>query len=708
MKATEANLLKFLRKSQQFIIPIYQRNYAWTEEQCKQLWSDLMRAGKDSKVTAHFIGSIVYIERGLSNVTQQEALMVIDGQQRLTTCALLIAALANHFERENIAELLEAFSAKKLRHYYLLNPDEEGERHFKLLLSQTDKDSLLSILKNQAFPEIFSHRVKTNYDLFGALISANANQLEIMCKGLAKLMIVDVSLDRTQDNPQLIFESMNSTGLELSQADLIRNYILMGLEPTEQAELYQKYWRPIETAFGQAAYSEHFDKFMRHYLTAKTGVIPNISQVYRDFKTFTRSQKGTAADWVADIHAYASYYCAVALGTEKDGALAHAFHDLRLLRVEVSYPFLLQAYHDYKLGHIDSTDLVAITRMLESYVFRRVVCGVPTNSMNKTFAALIQSLDKENYLESVWAAFLLLPSYRRFPSDEEFKREIQICDLYNIRISAYWLRRLENFGRKERVAVEDYTIEHILPQNANLSLDWQNELGEDWQTIQAKWLHTLGNLTLTAYNSQYSDATFKYKRDEVKDKDNNLIGFSSSPLKLNLGLGQVPCWNEEAIKTRAERLATEALKVWVSPKLSANTLASYLPKKDKQKQFYSREDHPNIASGASMQVLFDALSKEIIAIDACVTEEFLKLYVAFKAETNFVDIVPLAEKLKLTLNIPFYELDDPKKIARDVTDIGKWGNGNTQLIIDSEAQLPYIVQLIRQSYDWQVIQHLPA
>lgn len=314
MKATEANLLKFLKKSPQFVIPIYQRNYSWTAEQCRQLWTDLLRAGRDDKVNAHFIGSIVYVERALSSVTSQEALLVIDGQQRLTTSTLMIAALAKHFELQGIAELLEAFSTKKLRNYYLINPEEDGERHFKLLLSETDKDTLLAILRNAPMPAEASSRITENYALFQSLITQHHGELEAICQGLAKLVIVDVSLDRTQDNPQLIFESMNSTGLELSQADLIRNYILMSLAPQLQTELYKTYWRPMEKAFGQAAYVVHFDAFMRHYLTAKTGDIPNVREVYTAFKAFARNFRGNTKDLVADINAYATYYCAIAMG----------------------------------------------------------------------------------------------------------------------------------------------------------------------------------------------------------------------------------------------------------------------------------------------------------------------------------------------------------------------------------------------------------
>ena len=704
MKATEANLLKFLRKSPQFVIPIYQRNYSWTEAQCRQLWADLMRAGRDDKVKAHFIGSIVYVERGLSTVTTEEALLVIDGQQRLTTSTLLIAALAEHFKTHNVAELLDAFSFKKLRNYYLLNPDEDGDRHYKLILSETDKDTLLALLQDTPMPAQSSTRITENYALFQSLIEEHQQELESICQGLAKLVIVDVALDRSQDNPQLIFESMNSTGLELSQADLIRNYILMGLEPKLQTELYNTYWRPMEKAFGQAAYVVHFDAFMRHYLTTKTGEIPNVREVYLAFKAFAQKQPDThtrTRDLVADIHAYALYYCAMALGTETDAGLKQAFHDLRELKVDVAYPFLLDVYHDYKQGRLNNDEALQIVRLVESYVFRRAICAIPTNSLNKTFAGLSRTLKKDRYLESVQAALLLLPSYRRFPKDEEFQREIKLRDLYNFRSRSYWLRRLENHGRKERVVVEDYTIEHILPQNEDLSPEWQQELGPDWQRIQEEWLHTLGNLTLTGYNSEYSDRPFAYKRDQVTDKDGNPIGFASSPLKLNLGLGAVAQWDEAAIKARAERLATDAAKVWKVPALDNSVLDAYRATPAQTGQTYSMADHPHLETGA-MKPVFEALRKAVQALNPNVTEEFLKLYVAYKAETNFVDVVPQAKRLLLVLNIGIAELDDPRGLCRDISNIGRWGNGDVEVGLSSLDELPYVMGLIRQALDRQM------
>jgi len=701
VKATEANLLKFLRKSPQFVIPIYQRNYSWTEAQCQQLWSDLLRAGRDDNINGHFIGSIVYVERGLSTVTTQEALLVIDGQQRLTTSTLLIAALAEHFDAKQLPELLDSFSARKLRNYYLLNPDEDGERHYKLILSETDKDTLLAILKKAPLPLEASSRIQQNYQFFQALIDKHQDELEAICQGLAKLLIVEVSLDRSQDNPQLIFESMNSTGLELSQADLIRNYILMGLEPQLQTELYKSYWRPMEKAFGQSAYVTHFDPFMRHYLTAKTGEIPNVREVYAAFKTFARSNPADTTALVADIHAYASYYCAMALGAETEAPLRQAFHDLRELKVDVAYPFLLDAYHDYKQGRLSADELLSIVRLVESYVFRRAICAIPTNSLNKTFAGLSRTLKKDRYLESVRAAFLLLPSYRRFPGDEEFQREIKQRDLYNFRSRSYWLRRLENHGRKERIVVEDYTIEHILPQNEALSAEWQAELGPNWQHIQQTWLHTLGNLTLTAYNSEYSDYPFAYKRDQVSNTEGKKIGFKYSALNINEGLGTQEKWDEDAIKARAERLACEATKVWAAPMLDSGVLDAYRPAAVKAGQQYGIDDHPYLASGP-MGTLFEALRKAVLELDPCVTEEYLKLYVAYKAETNFVDVVPQAKRLRLSLNMPFSEIDDPRGLCTDVTNLGRWGNGDVEVGLSSVEELPYVMGLIRQSFDRQM------
>lgn len=696
MKATEAKLLAFLQKSPQFVIPIYQRTYSWTEKQCRQLWDDILRAGSSDTVAVHFLGSIVYVEQGLSQVTHQAPLLVIDGQQRLTTVSLLIEALARAL---GDGEPVDGFSAAKLRHYYLSNPLESGDRYFKLLLSQTDNASLKAIIKNSEQPKEPSLRVTQNFELFTQLLKEQTGGFASVCRGLAKLVVVDIALSRDQDNPQLIFESMNSTGKELSQADLIRNFILMGLEPGLQTRLYEEYWRPMELDFGQEAYGTQFDSFMRHYLTVCTGDIPREREVYEAFKDYSRTtpvQDAGIESLVKEIRAFARYFCALALGREQDATLSLVFHDLRELKVDVAYPFLLELYHDYANDRLSAADFAATVRLVEAYVFRRAICAIPTNSLNKTFATFGKALKKDRYLESIEAHFLMLPSYRRFPSNEEFVRDLKTRDLYHFRSrsGSYWLRRLENHGRKERVPVDEYTIEHILPQNPELSSTWRQALGDDWQHVQQQWLHTLGNLTLTGYNAEYSDRPFAAKRD-MKG------GFKESPLKLNAGLGQLDAWNETTIQTRAGRLANHALTVWTAPKLDAATLATYQPAATPVSGGYTIYDHPHLLTSA-MRDLFDAFRKEVLALDPCVTEAFTKLYVAYKAETNFVDVVPLAKRLRLTLNMPFPEINDPKGLSKDVTNLGGWGNGDVQVELASVDKLPYVMGLVRQSYERQM------
>ncbi len=694
MKATEAKLLDFLKKSPQFIIPIYQRTYSWTERECLQLWEDIVRTGKNEQVSAHFVGSIVYIEKGLYQVSSQTPLLVIDGQQRLTTITLLLEALARHLGDD---EPIDGFSAKKIRNYYLLNPLEDDERGFKLLLTQTDKASLLSIVQQKDQPADKSLRVTENFELFQEQLNSCGDDLVALCNGLAKLIIVDVSLNRDQDNPQLIFESMNSTGRELSQADLIRNFILMGLEPVHQTKLYDDHWRPMEVAFGQEAYGSHFDKFMRHYLTLKTGEIPNVRAVYEAFKGHARSPEVVSIGvdgLVADIHTFAKHYCAMALGQESDKALAAAFQDLRELKVDVAYPFLLELYHAYSTGVLSQPDFAEAVRLVEAYVFRRAVCSIPTNSLNKTFANFGKALKKNQYLESIQANLLLLPSYRRFPSDDEFKRELKVRDLYSFPRRSYWLRRMENHGRKERVMVDEYTIEHIMPQNPKLSAKWQEALGPEWQRVQKTWLHTLGNLTLTGYNAEYSDRPFTEKRDMEG-------GFNESPLKMNEGLGSLETWDEAAIQHRADKLSTRAVAVWHAPELSQDVLDFYLPKSDKQNG-YTIDDHPQLAASAPMRPLFETFRKELLSLDPCVSEEFLKLYVAYKAETNFVDIVPQKSRLRLSLNMEFHEINDPRGECKDVTNLGRWGNGDVEVSVSKTEDLPYIMGLVRQAFEKQM------
>lgn len=693
MTAIQSNLLEFISKSSQFVIPIYQRTYSWTENECLQLWKDILRAGSNNQIGAHFIGSVVYVQDGQYSVTAQSPLLVIDGQQRLTTVTLLLTALSDLLDDEQ--EIIDGFSKEQLKDFYLMDPRKKDNKKYKLILSQTDKDTLIALIDKSKvnFPKDYSLRVKVNYEFFKKKLAENIDELETICKGIAKLLIVDISLDRQYDNPQLIFESMNSTGKELTQADLIRNYILMGLEHELQSRLYEEYWRPMELDFGQEAYQTYFDAFMRHYLTVKTKEIPKIDSIYEAFKKYHREENLSIELLVADIRAYSKYFCKMALGQEEDKELSYAFKDLKELKVDVAYPLLLELYDDYENNHLSKNDFEKAIRLIESYVFRRAVCAIPTNSLNKTFANFTKSIKKDRYLESIQATFMLLTSYKKFPTDSEFKLSLVEKNLYNMQNKSYWLRRFENFKRKEKVNLNEYTIEHIMPQNKNLSIEWQNTLGENWQDIQAQWIHTIGNLTLTGYNSEYSDKPFKEKRDMEG-------GFAKSPLKLNEGLGDIELiWNEGAIKNRGKRLSNQAIEIWKFPELERSILETYKAPKISNSN-YTIDDHPNLLKSQNKK-LFEEFRKEVLSLDSNVTEEFLKLYIAYKAETNFVDIVPQSNSLKLYINIALNELEDPKKLGRDVSNVGTWGNGDTEVILNSIDEIPYIIGLVRQALEKQ-------
>lgn len=702
MKAVESKLLKFMSDSPRFVIPIYQRKYSWEEDECRQLWNDIIEAGEKDLASGHFIGSIVYVEEGIYSITNQSPVLVIDGQQRLTSVTLLLAALANKLKEIPKDKQDFRFNHDMIKFYYLVDNRARGDLRYKLELSETDRDTLYAIIDDKELPKDYSIRVKTNYDLFKKWIDNYNGDLYTIWNGIEKLIMVDISLEKDKDNPQLIFESMNSTGKELTEADLIRNYILMGLDIDLQTELYKDYWKPMEDEFGQVAYTEEFDDYMRHFLTVKTGVIPKKREVYESFKEYSKrlENQGIGVEsLVDDIKKYSRYYCAMKLNKEEDKDLRVAFNDIKELKVDVSYPMLLEVYNDYVNELISKDEFLEILRLIESYVFRRQICSIPTNSLNKTFASFMGKVDKENYLESVKAQFQLLNSYRRFPDDEEFEHHFRNRDLYNMSRKNYWLRRLENYNRKEVVEVENYTIEHIMPQNENLSFAWRKELGEDWKKIHETYLHTLGNLTLTGYNPEYSDRPFK-------EKQNIKNGFKDSPIFLNESLRNVERWNEQAIITRAKILSEKGLKVWKAPKLSEEVINKYKSKPKRINKF-SIEQHRYLSKASPRYVpkireLFDELRKEILDLDPIVSEDFLKSYIAYKAETNFVDIIANSTDIVLYLNMAFPDVSDSRGICRDVTGIGTSGNGDVEIRFSNKEDIPYIMSLIRQSFEKQV------
>lgn len=627
-------------------------------------------------MNGHFIGSILYVR---VDDTHSSPLLIIDGQQRLTTITLLFIALRNHSSDEVKRKEIES---------YLINSNKDGDKKFRLILSESDKDTLLFLIdKNKRKPSEPSLKIVENFKLFEKWISENTDKLETIFKGLEKLMIVWIALKKEKDDPQLIFESMNSKGVELTQTDLIRNYILMGLEPEKQKIFYKKYWRAMEEDFKQN--ETLFNQFVRHYLTIKTGDIPKISKVYEAFKRYQQERGIETEVLLQDLQKYCGYFCQIVFKKEADKDLNKALSFLVDLEMDVIYPLLLELYSDYSDGVLSKQDFIPIIYLTESYLCRRSVCGLGTNSLNKVFPSFIKHIQKDEYFESLKAHFGYLTEKQRFPNNDEFKDCFIAIDFYKFKKREYFFERLENFDTKEPVNTQECTIEHIMPQTLNL--EWERDLGENFQAIHDKYLHTIGNLTLTGYNSEYSNKSFQKKRDMEN-------GFKQSPLKLNQSLKDLESFGEKEIEKRANDLADWALKIWTYPKLDAETLEKYKPKKEKKAY-----DLSSYKFGSHSMELFDILREGIKALDKRVTENFMKAYIAYKFKTNFVDIVVQNKDLKLYLNMKFHELQDEKNLAKDRTNKKNHnGNGDVEVKLETKEDIPYCLGLIKQALEKQM------
>ena len=677
MKANEENLLKFLDGTKQFILPIFQRRYSWGTEQCKQLWHDVYRIGENDKIQSHFLGSIVSREEVSTRVQQ---LCVIDGQQRLTTLSLLLSVLGRSIKARGVNIGIDQ---DRIEGYYLFNDKEEGDLRYKQLLTKHDKDTLIQLLREGKASDNNSLLVE-NYRFFEDKLKHTAN-LEVVYRGIEKLMIVSIALDHHSDNPQLIFESLNSTGLRLSQADLIRNYVLMGQERKFQDSLYETYWYPMEQRFGEE-YTKRFDRFIRDYLTLKTQRIPNIKSVYERFKTEVDNKEHPEVleGTIAEINRYSGYYARIALLKEEDSEIRACLEDLQDLKVEVAFPLLLGVYESYMQGTIERVEVIEIFRLIESYVFRRAICGIPTNTLNKTFAALTGQIDKDNYLQSLKVTFSRMTGNQRYPSDIELEKELLIKDVYNFDRCKYLLRKLENYGRKELVRVEDYTIEHVMPQDPDLSEEWQEELGKNWREVHEKYLHTIGNLTLTGYNSELSNRSFREKQ-EIPG------GFRDSPLRLNESLRRATQWDKIAIVNRAKMLSEKAREIWFHHGVSQEI-------QQEQKGDWTLANHHYLTG--EMMELFQRSRQCILSLDASISEQITKSYIGYSMNTIFAAIFPQTKRLRLLLNLPFSDIEDPQGLCRDITNINGWGDVEVGLY--SATELDYIMPLIQQAFQRQL------
>ena len=551
MRASETPLLKFLDGTKQFTVPIFQRRYSWDEEECDQLWEDILGVGQKEETPSHFFGSIVSTVSTEDGNPRVPNIRVIDGQQRLATLSLLLSALGRAIEERNVEIGIDR---RQLEGYYLFNERESGKLRYKQLLTRHDRQTFIDLLDRGEAEDRDSILV-ANYQIFERKLKSV--DLQTVYKGIQKLLIVDISLDSRSGSAQQIFESLNSTGVPLTEADKIRNYVIMEQEPHLQDRLYENYWYPMEESFG-THYAKRFDLFIRDYLTLKRGQFLKKGDVYKIFKTYVadKTRLVSLEEVIKEIVNFSKHYLRIILPWkwEKNQELKDCLRDIHTLKAEVVFPVLLHFYEGYTQGRIEKVDMIEMFRLIESYIFRRVICNVPTASLNRNFASLAGKLsDKYDSLENLRSSFYLMSGTLRFPSDDEFKREFLTKDVYHLRNCKYLLGKLENYRRKQPIHPDNYTIEHVMPQE--LSREWRAELGDNYGEVYETYLHTIGNLTLTGHNAELSNRPFKEKQEIYGD-------FHHRQLQLNASLREVERWNETAIENRAKMLLEKALKIW--------------------------------------------------------------------------------------------------------------------------------------------------
>lgn len=569
MKGEAQPLIKYFDGSdKRFIIPLYQRNYDWKEENCEQLFQDLMKLHNSDR-KSHFFGSIVS-----SVQSGTEDRFIIDGQQRITTVSLLLIAMVNA-KKEGLIEATDAKLVEKIFKRYLVDEYQEDERKVKLKPIKKDMQAFDALLYKPKDQYIKESNVTRNYDFFYDKITRASLTLDELFETIKKLEVINIRLDE-DDDPQLIFESLNSTGLDLSEADKIRNYLLMSLAPVEQDNLYTRFWNPIEEFTKYEPSS-----FVRDYLTMKQGKIGRIDKIYFIFKEYAETANIDRATLLEDMYHYAKIYNHVdtaKVGTDK---LNRKLNQLRTLDSTIAYPFFM-AFFDYASKvELAETEIYQVLDVIEAYWARRIICNLPSNVLNKVFATLhrdvLNYVDKSSgystnsYIDVLTYVLLKKGGSSVFPSDDEVKGDFKTRQVYKMPVNSrmFILERMENQDNNERHDVvkelteKNITIEHIMPQT--LSSKWKATLGDDWERIHEQYLHTMANLTLTGYNSQYSNLTFIEKKNMQK-------GFKDSAFRLNNFVKSCEQWTETELKARQKELQNVFMRLWPMPTTSFEPL----------------------------------------------------------------------------------------------------------------------------------------
>jgi uncharacterized protein with ParB-like and HNH nuclease domain len=570
MKASEQQISKFLATTKTvFSIPVYQRNYDWRREQCQQLFTDILEVGKNTKITAHFIGSIVYVHDDIYSVPDITELTIIDGQQRITTLILIYAVIRYLAGKQNNKNL-----QADIEETYLKNKFAPESEKLKLKSTENNKESLNFVLDFKDGNEWNGDhsRVIENFNFFKDKI--NVDNYEMVRLGLNKLTFVSIALDRHNDNPQRIFESMNSTGLDLSQADLIRNYILMELKRDKQEKLFKMYWEPIEkNAKDEGLDKNEVSRFIKDYLTSKNNVIPKEDEVHSTFKKQFSNKEEILNTILPELQNLSVFYNKLLNPkNEKEKFIRRELEYIKKLEMGSAYPFLINVYYDYSKEMINEEIFIDILKLLQSFIFRRLIAGAEVNSLPKIFMNLYAKVDKEKYLYSIQKALLQGTGAARFPKNNEVTESLKKREVYKFKAKnrEYLFEKLENYNNNELVYLQDLTCEHIFPQNPDPK--WLKELGkEEYDSIKEFHLHTIGNLTFSGNNGSLGNKTFIEKRDMNFKKAEQ--GYKFSRLWLNRDLQKLETWNKSEIEKRTKSLTNRFLDVWTIPDIQMDSVA---------------------------------------------------------------------------------------------------------------------------------------
>ena len=670
MKASGSTLKKILEQEIQYRVPIYQRTYDWEKKHCKQLFNDIISVGASNDRSSHFIGAITYVGRA-TQISEVPEYTIIDGQQRLTSLMLLLRALRDKPDESN------GVTVGKINSLLLnVNQDMHDTRYHKMILTAGDDKSFKDIIRDGATEA--TNNVAVNYKYFVDEMAKNTNIVKIVWEGIKRLTVVPILIDESE-NAQAIFESMNSTGLDLSVTDMVQNYMLMHSTSAWQKKIYLEYWTPMEERFGYGR-SDDFEAFLWTWVSMEKQERIIRRKIYPEFKSYMSDRD---REHVAEVMLEHSKYYAEIIGTLKHPILEEEIGNIREQKTNVAQPFILKILADHGNGIVSDSDAREVCDLISSYLLRSRICGTQ-KGVDREFPAMNSKINTDRYLESVKNAFIDMPKRMRLPRDVTFREYLMNFSLGSNEICKYLLVRLEQSrNKKEQVEPETLQIEHIMPKK--LSKAWKEDLGKDWESVHEKYLDTIGNLTLTGYNPNMGNRPFCEKKE---------ISYASSNISITRDLKNYDRWGKKQIEERAKLLVDIAVELWKCPE-------GYDDDDDSEEQDTGELEY---LEGKNTVELWYKLKEAILS--SCSETRFnmmqrwgsIRLYNKDKS-VGICSLITLKNTIHIVHNTKIDEgVITPSEFTKDVSGVGHYGNGDLQSTVMTEDDVIKVVELVRSVY----------